>query len=454
MSKKQQYEHGIPFALHQPTGRMVSAVEVKKGLACGCVCVACQSQLIARKGEIRTEHFAHYRDSDCPYAAESAIHWMAKQLIAERGMIFAPYRFISKTVSGKRNLWTEEISVDVQQEGLFEIEDCRVEQSIAGESPESRFRRPDLIASFNGVPLAIEICNTHAVDLEKSVWLENRGFSVLEINVTDLASLPAEAYRKALEERLFTKSNQSHWLVHIGDIDAQKKLDQIEQELRIERRPEEERLLILIEAEETARKREEEKWAKELKEREEARKREAARREQERDVEEFKFTINNCTVRVGRNAKRVTLKAHGYPTKDICLRISALARRNGGRYVSKIFRWEFYRNDGTKSVFDILSRDVIGLTNPNFFDAPKPPSGSVHKASEPVPSPISDSPPLRLYFDDPNLQELFDERAGVLEYEGGLDRVEAEQQALAFVNSADHTSRLWMETDNNSATRR
>ncbi|MBK4738896.1 competence protein CoiA family protein [Noviherbaspirillum pedocola] len=439
MSQKKQPEHGIRFALHLPTQRMVSPAEVKKGLTCDCVCVACGSRLVARKGEIRIAHFAHHQDSNCPHAVEAAIHWMAKQIIAERGSIFVPHRVRTKLVHGKRNVWEEAISVEVQQEGVVEVEDCRVEKNVVGNSPADRFRRPDLIAKLNGIPLAIEIWNTHAVDFEKEKWLEQHGFSVLEINVSDLADLSTDAYRAALEQRLFSQSGKAKWLVHMGDKEAGERLNVREQELRIEKQPEEERLLALLEAREASRKRQEEEWAKEVKEREEAQKREAELREQERDIEEFNFPISNCVVRIGRNDSRVTLKAHGYPTKNVCLRISALAKKHGGRYLRNICRWDFYGCKETKTSFDTLHMHVLGLTKPDFYVILKLAASQIIKAPIPIRPAASVmlpvAPALPQYFDDPALQELFDERAGMLEFESGVTREEAERQSLEYVRS-------------------
>ncbi|MBO9471667.1 hypothetical protein J7355_16375 [Endozoicomonas sp. G2_2] len=39
--------------------------EVARGLACGCFCVECQRQLVARKGDIRVAHFAHRANTGC-----------------------------------------------------------------------------------------------------------------------------------------------------------------------------------------------------------------------------------------------------------------------------------------------------------------------------------------------------------------------------------------------------
>ncbi|WP_291997249.1 hypothetical protein [Candidatus Accumulibacter sp. ACC012] len=41
-----------------------------------------------------------------------------------------------------------------------------------------------------------------------------------------------------------------------------------------------------------------------------------------------------------------------------------------------------------------------------------------------------------IYFDDPALQEGFDERAALLEFEAGFGREEAEKQALAEITAS------------------
>jgi hypothetical protein len=44
--------------------------------------------------------------------------------------------------------------------------------------------------------------------------------------------------------------------------------------------------------------------------------------------------------------------------------------------------------------------------------------------------------PLPIYFDDPALQESFDERAAMLEFEAGFERCEAEKRALAEISAS------------------
>lgn len=415
MSQEKQSEHGIRFALHQPTKRMVSATDVDRGLACDCVCVACHSPLVARKGEIRIAHFAHHRDAGCPSAAEAAIHWMAKQIIAEKGHIFVPNRSLSRKVFGKRRVWEETLSVVIQDEGLIKIENCKVEKTVFGSSDGSSTRRPDLIANMNGEPLAIEICNTHAVDLQKQQWLEHHGYSVLEIDVSDLASIQPDAFKEALERRLFGSSVYSKWLVHLDDRRADEFLKELEHELRLKKQPEEEQLLSEIEAYEGA-----------IKEA-------AARRQKMLDVEEHKVKFGRCTVRLGRNSIRVSLKAHGNAPDHLLSNISLLAKQYGGKFNGKINRWEFYRFDKTKPLFDALRALIVGLMRPNFnqhlLQTAVSQNQVLQRISVPAPSLQS---PLQ-HFTDPVLQELFDERAGMFEYDSGLKREEAENQAYDYV---------------------
>lgn len=415
MSKEKQSDHGIPFAMHRPTKKMVSATDVQRGLACECICVACQSPLIARKGEIRIAHFAHHRDTDCPSAAEAAIHWMAKQVIAETGHIFVPHRSQSRTVFGKRRVWVETLSVVVQEGGLINIENCEVEKTIYGSTDGSLTRRPDLVANMNGRSLAIEICNTHAVDLQKEKWLEQHGYCVLEIDVSDLASIQPDEFKKTLEERLFENSTFSKWLVHLDDGRAEDFLTDLEHELRIKKQPEEEQLLSVLEAKEAGTREAE------------------ARRQKMRDVEDHKVKFSWCTVRLARNSIRATLKVHGKAHDFLLRNISILAKHYGGKFNGKYNQWEFYRFDKTKSLFDALRSNLGELSRPDLHQLLSQPVASVNKARQKISVPTVSTLSLPRHFSDPNLQELFDERAGMLEYDSGLKREEAENQAYDYV---------------------
>src|SRR5579871_3017758 len=67
----------LPFALRG--GDLVHISEVSSGRRFDCLCPACRTSLIARKGTKLAHHFAHDAGSNC--SVESAIHALAKRLI-------------------------------------------------------------------------------------------------------------------------------------------------------------------------------------------------------------------------------------------------------------------------------------------------------------------------------------------------------------------------------------
>lgn len=82
--------HGLDFGLDH-TGRMRGIDEVEQGLACNCVCPGCGRPVVAKKGPVRVHHFAHQGES-CTTGAETALHRMAKQIVADERRLVEPGR--------------------------------------------------------------------------------------------------------------------------------------------------------------------------------------------------------------------------------------------------------------------------------------------------------------------------------------------------------------------------
>lgn len=61
----------IPFGLKDDI--LVEVGEVSQGLACGCICPACRSPLVARHGQINIHHFAHHSRASCTEAMGQAM---------------------------------------------------------------------------------------------------------------------------------------------------------------------------------------------------------------------------------------------------------------------------------------------------------------------------------------------------------------------------------------------
>ena len=412
MKTDSKLKHGIPFGWHVPTQRMLTAREVANGRGCECICVACEARLKARQGDIRIWHFAHDEETQCQHAPEAAIHRMAKQLIVQRGVLFVPGLERSRQIHGKRRVWSETITVSVQIAGLQNLEDCFQEKSIGKSDLYGEYRRPDVLATLDGLPLAIEIRNTHAVDFEKQEWLERQGYSSLEIAVADLALLPPEEIVDSLEVRLFQSSDHSTWLVHAKEKDALGALDRLEDQVRAARQNEEEALLAKLDAEEVEKKR-----------KEEARKR-------FQDIEDFKIGLGRCTIRLGRNEQRVSLRAYGYAPDEVFDGIKLLARKHNGRFNKRGSCWEFFRYSETEFFFKQLGVELQQVCIERFCGVT--PVDAKSSREKWLPKPVVEQQ-LPVHFQDMVLQEAFDERAAILEFDGGLSRHEAEAKALAYV---------------------
>lgn len=413
MSDSTNSKHGIPFGWHAPSKRMVRPDQVARGQACECTCVACETRLIARQGAIREWHFAHGSDTNCEHATEAAIHRMAKQLVVDRGEIFVPAREVARTIYGKKRVWEETLSISVQSTGLHHVAEAVAEKSIGLPGVGGEFYRPDVLGVLDGFPVAIEIRNTHPVDEEKLLWLQVHRYSLLEIDVADIADLPSEELLLALDARLFGNAEHSSWLAHAKDLDSMAILDQMEFDVRQAKFSEEQVALAKLEAEEAEQKRRQE-FLKQV-----------------RDVEDFKIHFGSATVRVGRNQQRVSLKVYGFAQSEVFSAVKCVARRRLGRFNAKAGCWEFICHSGIEPLFHQVCEEVkaecferlngyperIVGERPHDFDNPR------HPVRPPA------LVPLPVFFDDPNLQELFDERAGIREFEAGIERSLAEQLA-------------------------
>ncbi|WP_160289722.1 competence protein CoiA family protein [Novosphingobium pentaromativorans] len=169
------------------SGALARIEQVARGLACCCTCVSCKGPLIARQGEINAWSFAHVSGGDCG-ARESQAHLFGKQIIEAAGGLHL----------ASRKKWG---AIDSDFQPLDEI------------VLEQRFGdvRPDLLCSYRGAELAIEIKVTHACTPRKLAIYRSADISVLEI---DLSSV-----RHKRDEELATavlRTAPRHWLHRSG----------------------------------------------------------------------------------------------------------------------------------------------------------------------------------------------------------------------------------------------
>ncbi|MDQ9169000.1 hypothetical protein Q8A64_01115 [Oxalobacteraceae bacterium R-40] len=200
---KTNHEPLISYA-RAANGDVASIHDVPSGLACACTCLACQEPVIARKGAVRRWSFAHGADRPmpCEWAAETALHYAMKQLIAEERRILIPQLAISvqqktsygETLSKSKTFPEQEIALDT----------VYLEYSVHP-------IRPDVVAVSNGRKLLIEIVVTHDVDETKRTHIKKIGASAIRIN---LKRFERTVDRDALHRLLLESCPEKEWIYH------------------------------------------------------------------------------------------------------------------------------------------------------------------------------------------------------------------------------------------------
>jgi hypothetical protein len=170
--------------------------EVENGLACGCTCPGCGSDLIAKKGPVMEDHFAHASGADCAAGVESGLHLAAKDILAKRQEIALPVAEV-RFQGGKK-------PIEVSSMDLYPLTNIRLEKRIGSITP-------DLLVDMDGKSLAIEIFVTHRVDAEKIEKLRKMGLSTIEI---DLSDVERDLNKDLLEEIVVDGYDRKTWLHH------------------------------------------------------------------------------------------------------------------------------------------------------------------------------------------------------------------------------------------------
>lgn len=161
---------------------LVHIGDVSKGLSCNCLCPHCNAQLIARKGPKKAHHFAHYKLSDCNHGTETALHIMAKNIVAKSRRVFVPYvpQDIYGSAAGGKVCTFENAVIEKQ-----------LSDTIRGD-----------VLLFSGERLLnVEIKVTHEIDWKKAIDLFNLGIPTIEI---DLSDLKLNFTPDIIEQRLLT----------------------------------------------------------------------------------------------------------------------------------------------------------------------------------------------------------------------------------------------------------
>ena len=176
----------LTYALNQ-NGDLVNINDVPNGNDCNCICPCCHGELCAKNGgdkEKMIPHFAHQSGIECEGAIESALHKMAKDILAEVNCIQLPDR------------------IGAEKGNLLHFDRVEVE-CYDGETG----LRPDCVGFYGNKRLWVEFKNTHAVDEKKKGIIISKKIDCIEIDLHDCA-----LDRNSVKNFLTESSAQRIWI--------------------------------------------------------------------------------------------------------------------------------------------------------------------------------------------------------------------------------------------------
>ena len=173
-----QNERSAELRYGNQNGKLVHISEVESGLDCECICPACKTPLVARKGDIRTHHFAHHQGTDSAACVETALHLFAKQVIAEHKKIRIPEDLlVAKGVDLYGKIHQRQMLIT---SALIEFE------KVGLEVHKGTYRSDATGYPYENQDLDIEIRVSHEVDKEKQEKVRDADTCMLEIDLSEL----------------------------------------------------------------------------------------------------------------------------------------------------------------------------------------------------------------------------------------------------------------------------
>src|SRR5690554_1414507 len=203
----------LPVGIDKESGSLRKIDEVSRGLGCNCLCPGCNTPLVARKGELKSHHFAHHTPppESILSCAESALHKWAKNIVAkQKTWSLRAEHFVPK-------LWTTRLGEKLAShdewwspfaEKPFVIQAATEEYGLGDWKPDVL-----LVGHFRGIEsqIAVEIKVSHPVDDAKLAKVQKSDINLLEIELNPELMLEGTLTEATLEQKILNHQNQL-WL--------------------------------------------------------------------------------------------------------------------------------------------------------------------------------------------------------------------------------------------------
>lgn len=160
MNERNKLEQNEELKYARFNHAIVHISEVISGLNSGAYqCPKCRSLLIAKKGDVRIHHFAHYNYEQCQGAQETALHQLAKEILLQEKILAIP------DINNSERLVFLEFDEMNQEVRLLTMV-------------------VDVLGVYGSNTLAIEVKVTHEVDLRKASIVKENAIDMIEIDLS------------------------------------------------------------------------------------------------------------------------------------------------------------------------------------------------------------------------------------------------------------------------------
>jgi hypothetical protein len=156
-------EVGLPYGIKN--NELVTIDEVKSGLDCDCFCPACNNKLIAHKGPLVKNSFAHYAVTDCKRGIEAGLQRLCKDLIAQEKRFVLPPLYFGYS-------WRSKIASETE----IKVDSVRLENKSG--SPVS-----DIIIESKGRTIVVEVTVNRRTPSERMQLLKSKNIIGVEIHL-------------------------------------------------------------------------------------------------------------------------------------------------------------------------------------------------------------------------------------------------------------------------------
>lgn len=215
----------IIYGIRTSDGKIISVDEVPQnmsGLTCGCICAYCKRPLQAcsLNGKVRS-YFRHHSENrsnnleeqtiycNTNIANETALHKMAKQIIAQEKKIYLPCKNITVKEAGIKDL-PQKVENAIP---CFELREAHMieAQSVELEKHLDNFT-PDIVFTMGQRELLIEVFVSHRVDEDKRQKAEKYGSAMLEIDLSSFIGNPISSEK--LRDILLGEEKYRKWIYY------------------------------------------------------------------------------------------------------------------------------------------------------------------------------------------------------------------------------------------------